>query len=237
MSASLQVIGSSSAANGYILTCGDEKLIIEAGCKPKEYLSVLSYDSKNAYCIVSHCHSDHCRNLDKILSYGIPAYAPPSVCEICPKCKCVEHLHKYKVGGFTIMPLSVEHNVECFGYIIEHKDLGRLVFATDLKSFPYKIPDVSCLMLECNYCEETVLDNLCNGADINSRPDNHLSLEKALEVTKRLYSDKLNKVIALHLSDSNSDENLIKSRFKSELGVDVIIAEKGLTLKLDKDDF
>lgn len=115
--------------------------------------------------------------------------------------------------------------------------MGRLVFATDLKSFPYKIPDVSCLMLECNYCEETVLDNLCNGADINSRPDNHLSLEKALEVTKRLYSDKLNKVIALHLSDSNSDENLIKSRFKSELGIDVIIAEKGLTLKLDKDDF
>lgn len=44
MSASLQVIGSSSAANGYILTCGDNQLIIEAGCKPTEYLNALNYD-------------------------------------------------------------------------------------------------------------------------------------------------------------------------------------------------
>lgn len=44
MSATLQVIGSSSAANGYILSASNEKLIIEAGCKPKEYLNALKYD-------------------------------------------------------------------------------------------------------------------------------------------------------------------------------------------------
>lgn len=92
-------------------------------------------------------------------------------------------------------------------------------------------------MLECNYCEETVLENLCNGADIHSRPDNHLSLEKALEATRRLYSPKLNKVILLHLSDGNSNEDLIKRRFKEELGVDVLIAESGLTVDLKEDDF
>lgn len=135
------------------------------------------------------------------------------------------------------MPLRVEHNVECLAYIIEQKDIGRIVFATDLKHFPYKIPDVSCLMLECNYCEETILNNLCNGADINSRPDNHLSLEKAVEATKRLYSAKLRKVVLLHLSDGNSDENLIRRRFKEELGIDVLIAEKGLTVDLNEDDF
>lgn len=44
MSTTLHIIGSSSAANGYILTAGDEMLIIEAGCKPKEYLNALKYD-------------------------------------------------------------------------------------------------------------------------------------------------------------------------------------------------
>lgn len=135
------------------------------------------------------------------------------------------------------MPLSVEHNAPCLAYIIDHKEIGRLVFATDLMDFPYKIPDVSCLMLECNYCEETILNNLCNGADIHSRPDNHLSLEKALEATRRLYNPKLNKVIALHLSDGNSDENLIKRKFKEELGIDVLIAESGLSVNLNEDDF
>ena len=47
MSAILQVLGSSSEANGYILTCGEDKLILEAGCKNKEYLTALNYDLKD----------------------------------------------------------------------------------------------------------------------------------------------------------------------------------------------
>lgn len=46
MSATLQVIQSGSSANGYILTCGDNKLILEAGCKTNEYLNALNYDLK-----------------------------------------------------------------------------------------------------------------------------------------------------------------------------------------------
>lgn len=145
---------------------------------------------------------------------------------------------KYQVGGFQIMGLPVPHG-DCpnLAYWVKLPDGQTLLFATDLTDFPYNIKDINILMMEVNYCDEKVLNNLCDGAGISSRPDNHFGLENALVVTKRLYSDKLNKVIALHLSDSNSDENLIKSRFKSELGIDVIIAEKGLTLKLDKDDF
>lgn len=238
MSVTLQVIHSGSAGNGYILSADDEKLIIEAGCKPKEYLNVLNYDVSNVVAaLASHAHMDHAHSIKALQDYGLQVLAPQSVCDIYPKCKCVEHLHKYKIGGFTIMPLKVEHNVECLAYIIDHKDFGRIIFATDLMDFPYKIPDVSCLMLECNYCEETVLNNLCNGADIHSRPDNHMSLEKALETTRRLYSAKLNKVILLHLSDGNSDGNLIKRRFKEELGIDALIAESGLTVNLDEDDF
>lgn len=236
MSATLQVIGSSSAANGYILSVGDEKLIIEAGCKPKEYLAALNYDLSNVIAVlVSHTHSDHSRSIKDLQGYGLKVLAPHSVCMNYLNCMEVVNLRKYKVGGFTIIPLKVEHNCECFAYVIEHEDIGCLVFATDLKSFPYKIPDVSCLMLECNYCDETVLNNLCDGGNINSRPDNHLSLEKALEVAKRLYNPKLNKVIALHLSDGNSDENLIKRRFKEELGIEILIAESGLNICLGED--
>lgn len=238
MSTTLQIAGSSSQGNNYILDCNGEKLILELGVQFKSTLQALEYNLSNvACCLVSHIHKDHSAYIPRALSYGLQVYAPQSVCDTYPKCKCVEHLHKYRIGGFTVMPLSVEHNCECFAYVIEHEDIGRFVFATDLKYFPYKIPDVSCLMLECNYCDETLIDNLCNGADTHSRPDNHLSLENALETTRRLYSAKLNKVILLHLSDGNSDENLIKRKFKEELGIDVLIAESGFTVNLDKDDF
>lgn len=234
----LYTVGSSSAANGYILSAGDENLIIEAGCKIKEYLAALKYDlSCVTAVLVSHAHSDHARSIEKLQDYGLSVYAPPSVCEIHPKCKCVEHLHKYKIGGFTVMPLKVEHNVECFGYVIDHADMPRICFFTDTRSFNYKIPNCGCILGEVNYSDDVILDNLCEGHDIRSQYDNHMSLDTAISVIRRLYSPKLSKVICCHLSDSNADENAIKRRFKEELGLDVLIAESGLTVDLKEDDF
>lgn len=180
---------------------------------------------------------DHSVAIPNALSYGLKVLAPQSVCEIYPKCKCVEHLHKYKVGGFTIMPMKVEHNVECFGYIIDHKDMGRMVFYTDAKTFNYSIPNVNYILGEVNYSDDVILDNLCEGRGIRSQYDNHMSLDTAISVIRRLYSPKLSKVICCHLSDSNADENAIKRRFKEELGLNVLIAESGLTVDLNEDDF
>lgn len=183
-------------------------------------------------------HRDHARSIDALSYYGLRIYSSADVASIYPKCEILEPMKKYQIGGFQIMGLPVPHG-DCpnLAYWVKMPDGQTLLFGTDLTDFPYTIKGINHLMLECNYCEETVLNNLCNGANINSRPDNHLSLEKALEATRRLYSPKLNKVVALHLSNGNSDENIIKRRFKEELGIDVVIAEKGLTLDLNEDEF
>lgn len=236
MSATLQVIHSGSAANGYIMTCGDNKLIIEAGCKPKEYLSVLSYDIKSAYCIASHYHSDHCRNLDKILSYGIPAYAPPSVCEIYPKCKRVEHLHKYKVGGFTIMPLKVPHgDCECYAYYLELPDGQKGIFATDCECFPYSIKGLNFILIEANNSQELIIDRLCDGHDARSSFNSHMELNETISVINRLKNPELNQVVLLHLSDENSDERMFKERVFTETGIRPLIAESSLNVLIDSD--
>lgn len=183
-------------------------------------------------------HGDHVRSIDALMRYGLKAYSSTDVASIYPKCNIIEPKKKYQIGGFQIMGLPVPHG-DCpnLAYWIKTPDGQTLLFATDLQELPWTIKGIDVLMLECNYCEETVLNNLCNGVDINSRPDNHLSLERALEATRRLYNAKLNKVILLHLSDGNSNEDLIKRRFKEELGIDVLIAESGLTVNLNEDDF
>lgn len=237
MSATLQVIGSSSAANGYILSAGNEKLIIEAGCKYKEYLHGLDYDTKNTYCIVSHCHSDHCRNLDRILSYGIPAYGPQSVCDTYTKCKCVEHLHKYKVGGFTIMPLSTEHNVECMSYIIEHPDCGRIAFITDSRIWPYTVPNVKHWLVESNYDENIIVDALCNGSDVRSQSQWHMSIDETIKTLRRNNAQSADNIILIHLSDALSNESDFKERIFNEIGKRPLIATSGLTVNLNEDDF
>lgn len=237
MSATLHIISSGSIGNNYILDCNGEKLILELGLPWKQVLRGLDYKMEGIVgCCVSHQHSDHSFSIPNALSYGLKVFAPPSVCEIYPKCKMVKHMCKYQIGNFWILPLKVPHgDCECFAYHINLPDGQTLLFATDLQEFPYKLSGVNTLMIEVNNCDETVLNNLCDGANINSRPDNHLSLEKALEATRRLYNPKLNKVIALHLSDGNSDENLIKRRFRDELGINIFIAESGMNVCLDED--
>lgn len=146
-------------------------------------------------------------------------------------------MKRYKIGNFTVMPLSVEHNVQCLAYVIDHPDIGRLIFATDCIDFPYKVQNVNYMLCEVNYCEDKIIDNICNGADIHSRPDNHMSLDTAIEVVGRLYNPRLSLVCAIHLSDGNSDENAIKKRFREELGIDIKIADKNTEFILSKEDF
>lgn len=53
----LKVINSSSAGNGYILKCGNDALILEAGVKINDLLNALNYDVVGVQgVIVSHSH-------------------------------------------------------------------------------------------------------------------------------------------------------------------------------------
>lgn len=146
-------------------------------------------------------------------------------------------MSRVQIGGFKVMALPVEHNVECYGYVIDHLDMGRLVFYTDTRSFNYKLPHVNFVLGEVNFSDNIILNNLCDGRDMRSQYDNHMSLDTAISVMRRLYSHELSKVICCHLSDSNADESEIKRRFKSELGIDVEIAEQHKSFTLQKEEF
>ena len=55
MTPTLQILASGSFANCYVIDTPDEKLIIEAGVKPKEVLKALNYEvSKVGALICSH---------------------------------------------------------------------------------------------------------------------------------------------------------------------------------------
>lgn len=50
-------IGSGSSGNGYIIKCSKESLIIELGCKWKDYLKALNYEE--GVSMVSGCITTH----------------------------------------------------------------------------------------------------------------------------------------------------------------------------------
>lgn len=233
----LKVIGSGSKGNNYIIEAGGEHLLLDLGCKWSDILQGLNYDISNCYALVTHIHGDHSKSIPNALNAQIPVY---SCQEVANKFDRVNVLHpktKYKIGGFIVMSLQVEHNVQNFAYIITHDDFGTLAFCTDAVSFPYKIKGINHLLIEMNYDDNIIIDNLVKGYEIRSHNEYHMEVEQSINAIKRNINPDLRTLCLMHLSDSQSSESGFKQRIFNEFGLDCYIAEKGVEIPLDKFDF
>lgn len=238
--AEFRVISSGSQGNAYIVECKDETLILELGVPFNDIMASLDYNiPKVVGAIVSHNHSDHANKntIAKMLKYGIPVYSCEEVLHANKGVTIAKKGRKTSIGGFKIQPIPLQHSCECFGYVIETPDSQKIVFATDCCEFPFRVKNVNHWLIECNWSEEVLIDNMCNNAEMRSRHEQHLELNDTLFALKENFSPTMNTIVLLHLSNGNSNEAMFKSRISEELGFfNVHIAKKGLTLQL-KDDF
>lgn len=146
-------------------------------------------------------------------------------------------MERYAIGGFKVLPLEVPHG-DCpnLSFHITMPDGQTLLFCTDAQTLPFRLPNVNVLMIEANYSEELILDRLCEGNDIRSHFNAHMELNETIKVIKRLYNPNMRKVILIHLSSGNSDEQMFKDRIFSETGIKCEVANAGCVYEL-KDDF
>lgn len=151
--------------------------------------------------------------------------------------KALKPKTRYKIGGFYVMPLEVEHNVPNFAYIIEHKEIGKLVFATDLTHFPYKVKGVNNLLIEANNSEDLIIDHLCNNEVIRSMSENHMEINETINAIRRNFSSSLNNIILCHLSDGQSDERMFKQMVFDKFGIMPYVADKHLAVEINKEEF
>lgn len=147
-------------------------------------------------------------------------------------------MKRVQIGGFKILPIEVPHG-DCpnTAFHITMPDGQTLLFVTDAEKFPYSIKEINHLCIECNYSNELILDSLVNGDILRSQSQNHMELEECIATVKRLRHGGLRSVILCHLSNGLSDENMFKDRFRSELGIDVEIAEGGKIFELKSCEF
>lgn len=244
MSSTLHCIASGSSANCYILTAGENKLVLEAGVSDKLLLKVLNYKLEGVSgVLVSHKHADHSKYIPQIAKY-FPIYSNEDVAfrfsnaDNYAKVKILQPKKCYKIGAFTVMPLEVEHGVPNFAYLIWHELTGWIVFCTDAVSFPYKLRElVSTVIMECNYVEGIVLRNMLNNDDVRSQVDMHMELSQSVEAVKRLQNPLLRNVILCHLSSANADRVLMTERFEQELGIEPKFAVKGAVFDVKQFEF
>lgn len=238
----LKVLGSSSKGNCYLLEASDGVLIIEAGIPAIEIKKALHFKINNVIgCLISHQHRDHSKFLKDVISSGIKVLALEDVFgshKISNRsfCKTIEPMHGYKVGGFKIFALPVAHDVPCLGFIVEHQEMGKMLFITDTMMLEYIVPKLDHIMIEVNYCDKILQENIDAGIVPVSMRDrllhSHMEMQTAKDIIKANDLSNVKELILLHLSDNNSNSELFKAEMEKVSGKPVYIAKNGLELNL-----
>lgn len=185
-------------------------------------------------------HSDHANKdtIKKVIQYGIPIYSNEETRVIDKRIISIKKGRKTSIGGFKIQPIVLFHNCMNFGYVIEHEEIGKLVFCTDTCRIPYRFKNVNHFIVEANYCYDLLIDHMCDNVYSQSASENHMEINDTIEMLKENYSQSLQNVVLIHLSNGNSDANEFVKKTKEELGFNnVFVAEKNFVLPLYKEEF
>ena len=185
-------------------------------------------------------HSDHANKdtIRKVVQYGIPIYSNEETRVVDKRIISMKKGRKTSIGGFKIQPILLFHNCMNFGYVVEHEEIGKLVFCTDTCRIPYRFKNVNHFMVEANYSYDLLIDHMCDNVYSQSASENHMEINDTIEMLKENYSSSLQNVVLIHLSNGNSDANEFVKKTKEELGFNnIFVAEKNFVLPLQKEEF
>lgn len=245
----LHILGSSSHGNGYVLETKYDALIIEAGVPFSEVKKVLGFDiSKIRGVLVSHRHNDHAKYIGEYIKAGIAVLAPEDVYQakkidtaFSPNTFKAFEMTERNFGNYRIKPFALFHDVPCVGYFIRHPFCGATVFITDTSHAPYRFRDLRNIIIEANYSDEVIGENMMSGRTNKTMRDrvlnSHLDLNGTKEFLSRNDLTHVNNIILAHLSDVNSDAARFRDEIVRATGKTVWIADRGMVIPFGNTPF
>lgn len=231
----IKVVGTGSKGNSYIIQAGEEILLLECGLNIKEIKKALNFNlSKVVGCLISHSHNDHCKAVKEVLKFTNIFTSKGTKEELEERFELknsfviIEHGKLFKIGNFKIMPFNTQHDtLEPLGFLIEHKDLGKILFATDSYYLKYKFKDIDHVLIECNY-SENILKYL---EPYRARLlKSHMSLETLKETLKTWDLSNTKDITLIHISDDNGEHERFREEIEKLTGIKTIVAAPGIEI-------
>lgn len=235
----LKCLGSSSAGNCYLLTSNSgETLILDCGVPISEIKKGLDWNIRNVVgCVVTHQHRDHSKSVEDLINMGIPVFRPykPLI------------MNQFLFNSYftvRIFDLTTSDNkwihtnsdgseCPCYGFLIEHPEMGKMLYITDCEFVKWRFNGINHILLGVDYDKSMV--DMNNPAKASHVLRGHMSIDTACKFVEANYSpDDVLNVIMCHLSEENADkDNFIEQMKKVACGanVDVAVAWKSWDLK------
>lgn len=225
-------LASGSSGNSYAIDDGESVLLLEAGIKINRILQGY-YDlfERVSGCLITHEHNDHAISTAKLHDSGIKIYASKGTLQNIKSVKPAEYGYvpvtagkQFRVGSYIVMPWQAQHDcAEPLGYLIYSTTTkDKLLFATDTYYIPNRFVGLNYIMVECNYSEEILKENLItgsiNGTLAKRLRQSHFSLENVKDFLKANDLSGVEEIYLLHLSGKNADSKLFKEEIQRLTG-------------------
>ena len=234
----LKCIATGSTGNTYALISEiGEILLLDLGVSEKTIKKGIDWKISNVVgTVISHRHKDHSLSVEDFKSMGIPILAP----YLGNSCKSMN------MGEFTVKPFDLTtvdgrwthtnadgSECPCYGFLIIHKEMGRMLYITDTELIKWRFKDINHILLGVNYDKELVDSE--NQSKNNHIFRGHLEIGTACDFVSANNSSTLQNVIMCHLSSENADsDSFIEKMKKVACGANVCVAERGLEVELRK---
>ena len=227
----VETIGSSSRGNCYKLTSGGSSLLLECGLPWAQIRRALNFKTTDLDgCLVSHHHKDHSRAAVDVLKAGVDLYATQPAFDAMeiPGPHHRFHPLTYRlainIGPWLVMAFEAVHDAPgTAGFWITDADGDKLVFLTDSAFSYYTFPGTSIYMIEANFSETILQRNveagLIDAARARRVRENHMSIERVLEMLASNDLSRCRQIMLLHGSDGNSDSKQFKRMVEAATGI------------------
>lgn len=231
----VETIGSSSRGNCYKLTSGGSSLLLECGLPWAQIRRALNFKTTDLDgCLVSHHHKDHSRAAVDVLKAGVDLYATQPAFDAMeiPGPHHRFHPLTYRlainIGPWLVMAFEAVHDAPgTAGFWITDADGDKLVFLTDSAFSYYTFPGTSIYMIEANFSETILQRNveagLIDAARARRVRENHMSIERVLEMLASNDLSRCRQILLLHGSDGNSDSAQFKTMVEEAAGIPATI--------------
>jgi phosphoribosyl 1,2-cyclic phosphodiesterase len=225
----IKVIASGSTGNCYRIDDGNTSLLLDCGILFNRIQEGCEFKTSDiSGCLVTHRHGDHAKSVHKLIRRGINVYGPQDLANLEYGVKVIGPMEYFTIGTMKVLPFDVKHDVECYGYLIESMETGeKLVYVTDTAYIEYTFTGLTHIMIEANYSEEKLIDNVKHGnipSFLTARiMKSHMSIDTTLDILKANDLSNVKQIYLLHLSNLNSDEEEFKKSAQKITGAEVYV--------------
>lgn len=219
-------LGSGSKGNCYLIENDNECLVLDAGISSKEVKKALDFNVlKISGVCITHEHMDHLKYGKDYEHMGIPVWKPYEGGK-----------QSAQFGRFKVWAVPVPHDdVECRAFLVQHPDMGKLLYLTDLEYCPltFKTHRVNHILVEANYSRDLMDSDRPNWEHVMR---GHQSLDGAIKFVETNKTDNLQNVIMCHMSQVTGDKDYFIEQMEKAVSCPVYVAERGLCIILTGDN-